>query len=127
MQPQIATSSTAGRYGRRIVWFTIPTWIALAIELVGGWRFGMDTHSGKYALHLGPYWMVVGPVLVAVLVSPLLVLRGFVILLSERPILRAQRRLVSILFLSLTLSLLASMFSCVWSCGGHPTWTNGYR
>ena len=122
-----AQSTPYGHLRRRIIWLTIPAWIALAAELMGGWRFGMDTYSGKYAIHLAPYWMVVGSVLLAVIISPVLVVFGFVTLFSKRGILRAQKRLLPMLFLLLALALLASMFSCVWSCGGHPTWTNGYR
>jgi hypothetical protein len=45
---------------RRIVWFTIPTFVTLAIELLGGWRFGKDmyfplrTKASVSALTTGP-------------------------------------------------------------------------
>lgn len=59
---------------RRIVWFTIPTFVTLAIEILGGWRFGKDMYSGKYAIDLGPLydplvWFVVAAVTLAPILS----------------------------------------------------------
>ncbi len=116
-----------GRLHRRVVWLLLPTWIALAIELIGGWRFAMDPYSGKYAIHLGPFLPLTWLALVAVVISPLLIVTALVLVFSKRLILRVQERLLPTLLLFLILSLLASMFSCVWSCGGHPTWMSGYK
>jgi len=127
LQEQAPTDTTS-QYGRKIAWLVLPTWIALSLELLGGWRFGMDTYSGKYAVRVGPFYSaLVGFVLAIVVVSPLLIVEGFRTVLSHRAILQARKWLFPKLTLVLAVSLLASMASCIWSCGGHPTWTNGYK
>ncbi len=109
---------------RRILWLVLPAWLALGVEALGGWRFSKDMYSGRYAIPLGTLrdpviWATLG----AVLVSPILVVTGLVVAVRDR----ARRRGFPILLFLLTLSLVVSMFSCVWSCGGHPTWTSGYK
>jgi hypothetical protein len=42
MLPESEQRGIAGRYRRRIVWLTIPTFVTFAIELLGEWRFGKD-------------------------------------------------------------------------------------
>ncbi|HEX5412924.1 MAG TPA: hypothetical protein VFZ27_13825 [Terriglobia bacterium] len=37
---------------RRTALFVIPAWAALAVELLGAWRFGLDPYSRKYAIDL---------------------------------------------------------------------------
>jgi hypothetical protein len=63
----------------------------------------------------------------AVVVSPLLIVTGFVTVFSKWNTLREQKGWLSALLLLLAMSLLLCMFSCVWSCGGHPTWAGGYK
>jgi hypothetical protein len=112
---------------RRILWLAVPTFVVLAVELIGGWRFGKDMYSERYAVHLGPFYPVVWLVLALAIVAPLLILEGFVTIFSKWKMLRTQRGWLTALLLVLTISLVASMFSCAWSCGGHPTWMGGYR
>jgi hypothetical protein len=116
------------RLKRRIAVLVIPTWAAFAVELLGGWRFGLDTYSGKYAIDLGVWGhILVSAVLVAVLVSPFLLAYGFV-LASKLPSDPEKRKLLRpSLLLLLCLSLAVSTFSCIWTCGGHPTWTGGFN
>jgi hypothetical protein len=84
-------------------------------------------YSEKYAIHLGPLYLVVVPLVFAIiLVAPFLIVRGFIMVFSKWNLLRAQGAWLAALLLLLTMSLTVSMFSCAWSCGGHPTWTNGY-
>lgn len=109
-----------------IVWLVVPVWVVLAVEMIGVWRFGKDMYSGLYAIDVRRhYWTVVSVTLGAVIVSPLLVLSAFLVVHRNRA--RYEKRLYSAVLLLLTFSLLVSMFSCVWSCGGHPTWTSGFR
>ena len=112
---------------RTIFWLIAPIWIALLIELIGGWRFGMDTYSEKYAIPLGPFYPLTSLVLGAAIASPLLILAGFLTLLSKRKALLPRMFSTQGLVLLLTISLLAGMFSCAWSCSGHPTWIEGYK
>jgi len=91
-----------------------------------GWRFGKDPDYSQYAIHLhGLYWPVILVVVAAAVVSPLLVFNAFRVVRSDRP--RYNRSLYRGVLLWLTISLLISMVSCFWTCGGHPTWTNGYK
>jgi hypothetical protein len=113
------------RYPRniqRVVGLVLPVWLVLAVELVGGW------HYGKHPINLyGHYWRMVMTVLSVVIISPFLAITGLVLARRNRTAYRDRRRLYNAVLLFLSLSLLVSMFSCVWSCGGHPTWTSGYR
>ena len=110
----------------RVVWLALPVWSALAVELVGGWRFSKDMYSGQYAIDLrGHYWTLVGATLGMVIVSPLLVVAAIVVAHRNRD--DHAKSIIRAVLLFLTFSLLVSMFSCAWSCGGHPTWTSGYR
>jgi hypothetical protein len=112
---------------QKILWLVAPIWIALLIELIGGWRFGMDPYSDKYAIPLGPFYPLTSLALGAAIASPLLILAGFLILLSKRKALLPRMFSIQGLVLLLTISLLAGMFSCAWSCSGHPTWIEGYK
>lgn len=127
MQPEGELHRAAARYRRRIIWLTIPTLLTLAVELVGGWRYGKDPYSERYAIHLGPLRPLMLLMLAAVVVCPLLIVAGFAILFSKWNTLRVKKGWLSTLLLLLMLSLLLSMFSCAWSCTGHPTWMDGYR
>ena len=106
------------------LWLTllvIPTWVALTVELVGGWHYPLERRIHVGHLRDPLIWATV----FVVVLSPLLLCIGVVIarrltFASERKI--ARRALLTFL----AISLLLSMASCVWSCGGHPTWTTGY-
>lgn len=107
---------------QRVLWLVLPVWLVLAVELVGGGRYS------KHPINLyGHYWPMVMAVLVAVIISPFLAVTGLVIARRNRAEYRERRRLYNAVLLFLSVSLLVSMFSCVWSCGGHPTWTSGYN
>jgi|SRR5436309_8894692 len=111
---------------RRVIWLIIPTWLAFVVEAVGGWRFSMDTYSSRYAISLGGlYDLVIMLTMGAVVASPVLVVIGLFAIRQNQP--RNRGRMFSVLRLLLVISLMLSMFSCVWSCGGHPTWTSGYK
>jgi hypothetical protein len=113
---------------RKVMLLIIPTWLAIAAEAVGGWRFNMDTYSGRYAISLGglrdPLILLT---LGAVIVSPALVVIGLFVMPQNHTQCGGTKRLFSAVRLLLTISLVVSMFSCVWSCGGHPTWSSGFR
>ncbi len=127
MQPEGELHRAAARWRRRIIWLNIPTLLTLAFELVGGWRYGKDPYSGRYAIHLGPFHPLIWLTLAAVVVCPLLIVGGFATAFSKWNTLRANKGWLSALLLLLMLSLLLCMFSCAWSCGGHPTWMDGYK
>lgn len=118
---------TASQLRRKIVWLVVPAFVVLMVELIGGWRFGKDMYSERYAIHLGLLYPVVWLILAFAIVAPFLVLEGFVTIFSNWNVLRVQRGRLTVLLFLLTVSLAASMFSCAWSCGGHPTWMGGYR
>jgi hypothetical protein len=124
-------SDNSKRYPRSlqlVIWLVLPVWVVLAVELIGGWRFGKDTYSSRYAISLrGQYWTVVYATVGAVLISPLLAISALIVTRNHRAEYRSRTRLYWGVLLLVTLSLLVSMFSCAWSCGGHPTWTSGYR
>ena len=82
----------ADRDRRRIFWLCIPTFVTLSVELLGVWRFGKDTYSERYAIHLGPFYPLVWVALALVIVAPLLVAQGFITLFSKWSALRAERR-----------------------------------
>ena len=110
----------------RVFWAVLPVWVVLAIEGVGGWRFGKDMYSSRYAIDLhGFYWPLIYLVCGGVIFGPILVLIGFLGSRSGRP--KSDKRFYRGALLFLVVSLLISMFSCVWTCGGHPTWTSGYK
>jgi hypothetical protein len=124
----LRSDNTDGRARRlvRLIWLVLPVWAALAIELIGGWRFSKDSYSLQYAIDLrGHYWTLISATLGMVIISPLLVVAAIVVAHRNRGV--PAKNLVRAVFLLLAFSLLVSMFSCVWSCGGHPTWTSGYR
>jgi hypothetical protein len=128
MKPEIEHQSAAQRHLRKIIWLAIPTWLCLAVELVGEWRFEKDTYAEKYAIYVGPFWypFTWGVVALAI-VSPLLIGWGFAVIFSKWRTIRLQKGWLPSLLLLLAFSLLAGMFSCAWSCSGHPTWMGGYR
>jgi len=74
---------------------------------------------------LATLWPIILAVVGAAVGSPLLVFNAFRVVRSDRP--RYKRSLYRGVLLLLTISLLISMVSCFWTCGGHPTWTNGYK
>jgi hypothetical protein len=80
---------------RRIVWSTIPTFVTLvtlAIELLGGWRFGKDMYSEKYAINLGPLYRPLMLFVVAVVtLAPILIAQGFVMAFSKWGTLRLHK------------------------------------
>jgi hypothetical protein len=111
---------------RHVILGVLPVLAVLATEVIGGWRFGKDPYYSQYAINLhGLYRPIILVVVGAAVVSPLLVLNAFRVVRSDRP--RYNRSLYRGVFLLLTISLLISMVSCFWTCGGHPTWTNGYK
>lgn len=118
---------TASGYRRRIIWLTIPTFVTLAVEMIGGWRFRKDMYSERYAIHRGPLYPLVWLTLALAIVAPLLIAEGFKTVFSNWNTLRVQKGWLSALLLLLVMCLLLSMFSCAWSCGGHPTWVGGYN
>jgi hypothetical protein len=104
----------------------LPVLAVLATEIIGGWRFGKDPYYLEYAIDLhGFYWPVILAVAGATVASPLLVFNAFRAVRSDRP--RYSGSLYRGVLLLLTISLLVSMVSCLWTCGGHPTWTSGYK
>ncbi len=111
---------------RYVAWLAAPAWIALAIELIGGWRFSKDTYASSFAIPLGGlYDTVVISTILMVVLSPVLALAGIIVTVQIRA--NARKRLLTSLLTLFAISLLISMFSCAWSCGGHPTWTSGYK
>lgn len=126
MQPETELHDAAGRYRRRIIWLTIPPLLTVAVELLGGWRYGKD-YSGKYAIHLGFLYPLIYLMFALSIVGPLWVYKAFQTVFSHWNTLRVQKGWLSALLLLLTITLLLSMFSCAWSCSGHPTWTSGYN
>jgi hypothetical protein len=127
MEPESELRRTAARYRRRIIWLTLPTFVTLAVELIGLWRFTKDMYSESYAIQLGPLYPLVWLAFAFIIVGPLIIVQGFITVFSNWNAFRVQKGRLSALLLLLTISLLLSMFSCFWSCGGHPTWTGGYR
>jgi hypothetical protein len=113
---------------KRAVWLAIPTWIAFAIEALGGWRYSKDSYSGKYAIHSGAFRdPLIGLTLMLVIVSPLLVFAGLRMTVRSHAKQAEPDRLFQAVLLFLIISLLVCSGSCVWSCGGHPTWSSGYE
>jgi hypothetical protein len=72
---KISVTPLAG-IGEEVIWLISPTWATLALELLGGWRYGKDPYSEKYAIHLGPLLPLKWLVLAAVVVSPVLIAFG---------------------------------------------------
>jgi hypothetical protein len=109
-----------------VVLGVVPSFLVLATEIIGGWRFYKDPYESQYAINLyGFRWPIFLAVAGATVVSPVLVYNAFRAVRSDRP--RYNKSLYSAVLLLLTISMLISAFSCVWTCGGHPTWTNGYK
>jgi ABC-type sugar transport system permease subunit len=97
-------------------------------QVLGGWRFSKDNYSGTYAIGLGVFWNpVIWSTIAAVIVSPALVLTGLIIAVRNRAKDPRGKRLFAAVLLFLIVALVVSMGSCVWSCGGHPTWSSGYK
>ena len=113
---------TADGPKRRIVWLVVPTWIAFVVEILGQWR------SEDNAFNLGSFrYPLVYWVLSLVVISPWFVAYAFIVLRSNKSALRIQAGLFPKMFLLLIISLMLSMYSCVWNFDGHPTWTSGYK
>jgi hypothetical protein len=109
----------------RVVCLVLPVWLALAVEMIGGWRFGKDMYSGNYAINLrGQYSTLIWTTLGALIISPLLVVGALEVHRNRD---NYAKGLYRALLLLLTFCFLISKFNCAWSCGGHPTWTSGYR
>lgn len=107
----------------KVFWLILPVWLVLALELVGGWHY-----PSGHAISLGKLRdSVIAVALAAVVISPMLVGIGFAVVRRHRYEYRATKPPGSTWMLLLTISFLASMFSCYWSCGGHPTWASGYK
>lgn len=104
----------------RATWVAALPLVALAIELFGGWRYSDGISIGRL------YWPLVSFTIGAVMLSPVLVAYGLAVALRERKRLGTRRGLYQMTILVLIMTLMVSMFSCFWTCGGHPTWTNGY-
>src|SRR5690242_13803826 len=100
-----------------IIWSVVPTWIALFVELLGGWRFSKDSYSEQYAIPLGAFYPLTSAIFAVVIVSPLFIMQGFFTLISKRKSFETRKQWFRFLVILLTVSFLASMFSCVWSCG----------
>jgi hypothetical protein len=120
-------SAAASRSLRKVILLVAPIWIVLLVEIVGQWRFSKDTYSEQYAIHLGPLYRLTAVMIGVVIASPLLVIAGFSTLFSLRKETAISRKLFRIFLLVLTISALVTMFSCMWTCGGHPTWIEGYK
>lgn len=127
MPGQNTNDSATSQLRRKIFWLAVPAFVVLAFELIGGWRFGKDTYSERYAIHLGRLYPIVWLVLALAIVAPFFALQGLVTLFSNWKTLRVRPDWLTVLLFLLMMSLAASMFSCAWSCGGHPTWIDGYR
>ena len=111
-----------GRNLGKVMWLIMPVWAVLLVELVGGFQYSSGHEIDLRQLR-DP---LIGVTLVAVVVSPVLVGVAFVVAGIHRAQDGGRAQFSTLLFV-LTISLLLSMFSCYWSCGGHPTWTSGYR
>src|SRR5439155_9011252 len=103
----------------RILWLTTPIWFVLLIEFTGA------IHYDRNPIHVGRFrdGLVFGT-LALVVISPFLLMFINSIMRTQKGMLRRRTR--TLVFLILTLAWLATMFSCVWSCGGHPTWASPY-
>ena len=70
---------------RRALWLVLPVWVVLAVELIGGWRFDKDMYSSRYAFDLrGLRWVVIYATLIAVVVSPPLVISALLVARRNR-------------------------------------------
>jgi hypothetical protein len=113
--------ANGSRVKRWVIWLIIPNWAALAVELLGQWRSG-------HPLDVGAFWaLLIVSVMVAVVVSPFLISFGFDLISKSRPGLCLRRDLLARLKLLLIVSSLVNTWSCLWSCGSHPTWTSGFK
>jgi hypothetical protein len=98
----------------------------LAVELVGEWRFEKGQSTTRDAFNLGSWYNALTVIAFALLaVSPFLIAFGLSKLFEKNEF-QVRKLVPRRLLLFLGLSLLVSLFSCLWTCSGHPTWTSGY-
>lgn len=122
-----STQLSASDLCRSVVRRAVPSFIVLLFQLIGGWRFNKDMFHSSYAMPLSFFYQLVWLVLAFSSIGPIVVLDGFKIILVNRSAFRGHKQWLAGLLLLLTVSLILSLFSFVWSCGGHPTWMDGYR
>jgi hypothetical protein len=108
------------------VWLAVPAWLMLAVEFVGEWRFEKGQNTTRDAFNFGSWYNALAVIAFTLLaVSPFLIAFGLS-RLFEKSDFQVRKPVPRRLLLLLGLSLLVSLFSCLWTCGGHPTWTGGY-
>jgi hypothetical protein len=102
-----------------IACLVLPVWFLLAVEYLGGSRYG------KEPIHLGLLEPLVGIAIALALIGPGLIVLGFFLALWSNRYFSKSVRLA--LYSILVLSLLASTVSCLATLGGHPVWVGGYK
>jgi hypothetical protein len=102
-----------------IACLVLPVWFLLAVEYLGGSRYG------KEPIHLGLLEPMVGIAMALALIGPGLIVLGFFLALWSNRYFSKSVRLA--LYSVLVLSLLASTVSCLATFGGHPVWVGGYK
>ena len=100
--------------------FTIPIWLALIVEGIGAAYYETPLRTGRLRNAI-----VMGTATVAA-ISPLLWTVAALLGFSGARESIFPRSWKRVIWLLLTLAFLSTMFSCVWSCAGHPTWIKGY-
>jgi hypothetical protein len=115
-----AKNSRRGRTSATILGcLVLPVWFVLAVEYLGGSRYG------KEPIHLGPLEPLVGIAMALALIGPGLIVLGFFLAFWSNRYFGKWVRLA--LYSVLVLSLLASTISCLATFGGHPVWVGGYK
>lgn len=109
-----------------MIWLTAPAWFVAAIEILGEWRFEKGQGTARYSINLGAWYNPLATIAFALLaMAPFLIAFGGSRLGTKNE-LHERIRTPKLLILFFALSLLVSLLSCLWTCSGHPTWTNGY-
>lgn len=113
---------------KKAIWFARRAWVAVGTESFGAWRYYKDSYSGTYATDLGALRdPLIFFAIALVIASPALAFAGLTMVVRNRAKYLGIERLFSAVLLFLVVSVLVSMGSCMWTCGGHPTWSLGYK
>ena len=108
------------KLGRTIICLILPAWLLLAIELLGGSRYG------RTPIHLGSLELLRWLAVAAVFITPVFTVVGFGVALLNRGSLRYRKHWFPALLLLLLVSSLISLLNCAVTFGGHPVWVDGF-